>query len=360
MRLIKSMRSGVLLIALAVLAGCGGGDGGGGDEPVSPAPASGVPAGLWRPAPGATPASGNYVYLESGSGDFIGAGRTYSYTQADAVLSVTTDSDRHLSVRVTGDQWWQGDFQAMNSIVRFEPGYYGDLARYPLSDPSKGGLDWYGDGRGCNSLSGWFLVDSVSYQDGRLVSIELRFEQFCDRFPAPLHGKVRWAEGDSTVPPGPVSPPPSGLWEPPAGSTPVSGSYAYLVSDAGDFIGQGQTYLYTPGNAVLSVQDATTRLHLEVSGAEAWSADFQTMNSIPALQVGYYGGLMRFPFHNPAKGGLDWYGQGSGCNKLSGWFVIDSLSRVNGVLDAIDLRFEQHCEGLAPALHGKIHWVNGS
>jgi hypothetical protein len=26
-------------------------------------------------------------------------------------------------------------------------------------------------------------------------------------------------------------------------------------------------------------------------------------------------------------------------------------------LIAIDLRFEQHCEGAAPALHGQIHWV---
>ena len=29
-----------------------------------------------------------------------------------------------------------------------------------------------------------------------------------------------------------------------------------------------------------------------------------------------------------------------------------------GSLTAIDLRFEQHCEGNSPALHGKIHWAS--
>ncbi len=85
------------------------------------------------------------------------------------------------------------------------------------------------------------------------------------------------------------------------------------------------------------------------------SGDFQAMAGA-ALQVGYYPGLQRYPFHNPIKGGLSWYGDGRGCNTLTGWFAIDSISYVAGNLTAIDLRFEQHCEGGAPALHGQIHW----
>jgi hypothetical protein len=80
------------------------------------------------------------------------------------------------------------------------------------------------------------------------------------------------------------------------------------------------------------------------------------MNTLTQLQPGYYPGLQRYPFHNPALGGLDWYGQGRGCNTLQGWFVVDSVTYIGGALAAIDLRFEQHCQGITPALHGAIHW----
>ena len=81
------------------------------------------------------------------------------------------------------------------------------------------------------------------------------------------------------------------------------------------------------------------------------------MVGLSQLQPGYYGSLQRYPFHNPARGGLSWSGQGRGCNMLSGWFVVDAVSYVGGTLKAIDLRFEQACEGFMPPLRGQIHWT---
>ena len=75
------------------------------------------------------------------------------------------------------------------------------------------------------------------------------------------------------------------------------------------------------------------------------------------IKVGYYGDLRRFPFHNPIKGGLSWYGNGRGCNTLTGWFAVDKAIYTGTTLTAIDIRFEQHCEGLVPALRGAIHWT---
>jgi hypothetical protein len=54
--------------------------------------------------------------------------------------------------------------------------------------------------------------------------------------------------------------------------------------------------------------------------------------------------------------GMSWSGEGRVCDTLTGWFVVDSVTYVGETLTAIDLRFEQHCEGTAPALYGKIHW----
>ena len=87
-----------------------------------------------------------------------------------------------------------------------------------------------------------------------------------------------------------------------------------------------------------------------------WFGDFKAMDNLAQLQPGYYGNLLRYPFHNPARGGLSWSGQGRGCNTLTGWFVVDSVAYSSGVLSAIDLRFEQHCEGGTAALHGQIRW----
>ena len=328
------------------------------DTSVPPGPTNPVPATLWHPAAGATPASGNYVYLQSDAGDYIGGGATNTYTPANAVLG-TSLTGTHLGVSVTGNDNWTGDFQGMNSIAQLQPGYYPNLTRYPFHNPATGGLSWSGDGRGCNTLTGWFAIDSITIASGAVTAIDLRFEQHCEGATAALHGQVHWVAGDTTGAPGPVNPPPANLWTPTAGATPATGNYVYLQSDLNDYVGGGLTNTYTQANAVLSVTSTNSHLAVTVTGNDTWSGDFQGMNSLTQLQPGYYPGLQRFPFNNPVTGGLDWGGDGRGCNTLTGWFVVDSITYTAGALTAVDLRFEQHCEGGTAALHGKIHWVAG-
>lgn len=326
------------------------------DGTAPPGPVNPPPSGLWQPPAGSTPATGNYVYLQSDFGDYIGAGQTSLYTQANSQITVNTTGG-HFSLIISGNQDWHGDFQAMSGISQLRPGYYGNLQRYPFHNPTRGGLDWFGEGRGCNTLAGWFVIDSVSFVNSILTAIDLRFEQHCEGAAAALHGSIHWTANDSTTPPGPVNPPPTGLWQPSPGSTPASGNYIYLQSDVGDYIGQGQTYTYTPSNSTIGINASGGYLATSVSGIASWVGNFQTMSNISQLQPGYYGGLQRYPFHNPTQGGLSWSGEGRGCNTLTGWFVVDNVNYVNGVLTAIDLRFEQHCESNSAALHGQIHWA---
>jgi hypothetical protein len=93
-----------------------------------------------------------------------------------------------------------------------------------------------------------------------------------------------------------------------------------------------------------------------VGGPGGWNGEFQAMNSISQIEPGYYGNLTRYPFHNPVKGGISWSGYGRGCNTITGWFAVDRVVYSNGALTALDLRFEQHCEGGTTALHGVVHW----
>jgi hypothetical protein len=304
---------------------------------------------------GFTPPAGNYVHLESDAGDYVGGGATYDYTQADAVLSVSA-SGGHLTVNVTGDEGWYGDFQTMSSLTRLEPGYYGGLRRAPFQNPVRGGLSWSGDGR-CNTLTGWFVVDAVTYAGSTLTAVDLRFEQHCDGGGPALHGQLHWAPGDTTAPPGPVSPPPEGLWAP-VGFTPPAGNYVHLESDAGDYIGGGVTRDYSGANVTIGATASGGLFSVNLSSAsEWWYGDFRTMSTLTRLEPGYYGDLQRYPFQNPVRGGLSWSGDGRGCNTLTGWFVVDAVTYSGSTLTAVDLRFEQHCEGGGAALHGQLHWA---
>jgi len=80
----------------------------------------------------------------------------------------------------------------MITLSKFETGYYAGLRRYPFHNPAKGGLAWFGEGRGCNSLMGWFVVDRVTYSVSNLTALDLRFEQLCEGSTAPLHGAIHW------------------------------------------------------------------------------------------------------------------------------------------------------------------------
>ena len=328
------------------------------DTSQAPGPVNPPPSTLWRAPAGATPASGNYVYLQSDAGDYVGEGATNTYTQANAVLT-TTLSGTHLGVSVAGGDTWNGDFQGMNFLTQLQPGYYPGLQRYPLNNPVTGGLSWYGDGAGCNTLTGWFTVDDITVTAGVLTAVDLRFEQHCEGATAALHGQIHWVAGDTTAPAGPQYPVPASLWRAPAGATPASGNYVYLQSDPGDFVGAGATVTYTQANSVLALTQSGVGLGVTITGDENWLGGFQGMDSISQLQPGYYPKLQPSQFNNPVTGGLSWSGGGRGCDTVTGWFVIDSITWSSGVLASVDARFEQHCEGASAALHGQIHWVAG-
>lgn len=324
------------------------------DSAAAPRPVA-PPAGLWTPSASVLPASGNYVYLQSTLGDYIGGGRSYTYTGSNAILNISSNS-AHARVGVTGDEQWSGDFAGMAGMTQLEPGYYGDLQRYPFHNPVRGGLSWSGEGRGCNQLLGWFVVDSVTYVGGSMTALEMRFEQRCEGGGSALRGKIKWRADDNATAPGPVNPPPAGLWTPAAGATPAGGNFVYLNSMPGDYIGGGTTRTFTDANAVLKVTAIGARLQVNVNGDSWWSGDFAGMNTLSQLQPGYYGNLQRYPFHNPVRGGLSWSGDGRGCNTLGGWFVVDKVSYVQDQLSEIDLRFQQNCEGGSAALRGRIRW----
>ena len=133
-----------------------------------------------------------------------------------------------------------------------------------------------------------------------------------------------------------------------------------LVSEPGDYIGQGQSYSYNDDNADITYSanydnGISVRIrNLPDDPWLTWSLDFAAPGNAQ-IQPGQYTGAERFPFQDNANPGLSFSGQGRGCNTLSGSFDIYEVEYDgDGVVTALSASFEQHCEGGTPALRGDI------
>jgi hypothetical protein len=255
------------------------------------------------------------VSLQSDVGDYIGQGRYFSYTQANSVIAIWASAG-HLFVRIAGDQRWFGEFEAPGSTA-LQRGAFTNLQRFLPENAGAGGLDWSGEGRGCHTLTGSFTINSVKYVGEDLSAIDLRFVQNCLSRTSALRGALHWRFDDRARPPGPVNPIPAALWRPSASSLPTTGNYVYLESSPGDFIGGGQTYRYTSVNDTIVLAPDSGRLGVTVNNPRGWGGTFSTMFTVSRFEPGYYGDLRRYPFHNPAKGGLVWFGE-RGCSSVVG------------------------------------------
>lgn len=308
----------------------------------------------WQPPAGAVPATGTAVYLESSPGDYVGQGRTYLYTKASSVLTVTTTNGR-LDLRIEGDEGWSASFAQASNQSDVQVGYWENLGRYPFHVP---GLSFSGEGRGCNTLLGRFIVDEVGYAAGVVQSVTVRFEQRCEVSGPPLRGFLRYDATDPTLPPPPGD---AALfpWSPPPGAVPATGNYLYFESTLGDYIGQGQTRLYTEPSAAFVPDWGGNIVQLFTGPAGSyptWSATFVGRYTQALLEPGLYDDLQRYPFHNPAEGGLSFSGEGRGCNRLAGAFAVDSITWDGVDLAAVEIRFVQRCEVTGPPLYGALRW----
>jgi hypothetical protein len=131
----------------------------------------------------------------------------------------------------------------------------------------------------------------------------------------------------------------------------------YYYSDPGDYIGAGAevTFTSTDGNFYASPYG---------NGVEVWFATptyshwwYAMLNPPPGavLQPGAYENAQRFNFYGGP--GLDVFGDGRGCNTVTGRFdVLEMETDVAGNYTKFAANFEQHCEGMTPAMWGQVRF----
>jgi hypothetical protein len=150
-------------------------------------------------------------------------------------------------------------------------------------------------------------------------------------------------------------------------SVPLSGfvyggtTSAKLVSDPGDWVGAGETYSYDPGNATIVASGDREYVGFSIDGdnGDWWSAEFEAGNG-DILVPGDTYSATRYPFNGTGPG-MDFSGNGRGCNELDGEFTVTSASfDDDGHMQSFGVTFTQHCEHGVPALRGSLEFRAGS
>lgn len=364
-------------------------------------------------------------------GDWIGQGARASYLPPEATFTVSgTDGLAQIGVS-TASEWWSLDFAAPAGEP-LAPGSYPDAARFPFQSPLGAGLSLSGNGRGCNTLKGWFRVlEYVRAADGGVKRLAIDFVQNCEVSGPPLYASLRinsrhplvvppmaavagadfavfagdaarldasqsfsrrggalslrWTQTDGPAveldDPTAVAPAFS------APEVPIEGAVLRFRLDAtdgrgrsdsdetlvvvesalaprtqirfhgdgDDYITGGRSYDYQPRNALIGFsRNFDNGVSVSINGDTWWNLDLAAPADA-ALLPGDYMGAQRFPFQDSTAPGLSLSGDGRGCNTLTGQFTVYQAEYDDaGAPIRLDLSFEQHCEGGAPAAYGTV------
>ena len=147
------------------------------------------------------------LYFKSDQGDYIGQGKTVLHQTQDSILRNFTIADQWNSIRAylsykEDNQYfdWNLSFSAPNGLA-LTAGHYSGATRYPFQSLNTPGLDFTGNGRGCNTSKGEFTIHEISYSGDEgapvLNTLALDLIQYCEGGSTKIQASVRL---NSTVP----------------------------------------------------------------------------------------------------------------------------------------------------------------
>lgn len=148
-----------------------------------------------------------------------------------------------------------------------------------------------------------------------------------------------------------------------ATAAPVQTGSLTMTSDPGDYIGQGLTHDYSTAagdsfDATSSSDGGFVTVAVNAANGDWWYVQLAAPIG-EALAPGTYLGATRATFRAPGEPGLDVFGNGRGCNTLTGSFTVNAVQLgPAGYVQTLDATFEQHCEGADPALRGHVSIAN--
>ncbi|WP_396271313.1 PKD domain-containing protein [Ideonella sp.] len=122
-------------------------------------------------------------------GDYITGGVTREYNVVNSTIRFSRNYDGGVSASVSGDTWWNFDTAAPEGQV-YKPGTYANAQRFPFQSATAPGLSLSGAGRGCNTLTGSFVVYQAEFDTaGNPTVADIAFEQYCEGGKAKSYGE---------------------------------------------------------------------------------------------------------------------------------------------------------------------------
>jgi hypothetical protein len=154
--------------------------------------------------PFATTASAQtFLNFNSQPGDYIGGGVSRTWTPADGTFTVRSTYRSGITVSFIApgySTWWYLDFGPPDAQTLTNKVYEG-AQRFSFHSPTKPGMDVSGSGRGCNRISGRFLVSHLAVAlDGTIERLAIDFEQHCEGSAPALFGSLRFNSAVTAVP----------------------------------------------------------------------------------------------------------------------------------------------------------------
>jgi hypothetical protein len=125
---------------------------------------------------------GTSVTFSGTGGDYITQDQAWSYDPSNSTIDATASADdSFVGVNISGDTTWTLDFAAPQGQALTAGTTYDNVARYPFQTSTQPGLSLYGDGRGCNTVTGSFTVNKAVFgPDGWIQSFDATFVQQCE------------------------------------------------------------------------------------------------------------------------------------------------------------------------------------
>jgi hypothetical protein len=149
-----------------------------------------------------------WLHFYSDTGDYIGAGKHEVWTLVESNISISGDAS-YLRAYVSGQgDDWQLWFRAPSN-GSLHVGTYTRAERAAFVTGKAPGLDVFGSGRGCNTVSGQFDITKLTWTSSSTVAeIDVLFEMHCEGGAAALRGElwVSTVAGAHRAPPNAASP----------------------------------------------------------------------------------------------------------------------------------------------------------
>ena len=133
---------------------------------------------------------------------------------------------------------------------------------------------------------------------------------------------------------------------------------AVMLSSVGEWVTGGVPRAYDDRNATLTLTGTSGDVTLQIAGGDGskFSMEFAAKPGT-SLQPGVYKNVERAAFRSANRAGMDISGNGHGCNTITGWFEVkDFAVDSTGQVQRLQILYEQHCDGLPPAIFGEVRY----